>query len=947
MAESVSFAPAGFGTIDRRAVLVGRAVEMRVLDAAMRAVREDGRSRTVTLVGAAGIGKTRLVRDFLGKQRGTSVDVRASQGPESGIRTGAPRVFRGSAREGGGAYDVFARVLRARFGIVEGMDAEAAKAQVRSQVAAVLEDRKVGDVCYFLGQLLELEFLDSPLIEAVRSDPQQMRFLRRAVIKRFLEADALHAPPTRDTAPDPLERTGEFGSIYSVRTGRGPIVLVFDDLQYAHEESLELLAFLVESLQAPILMLCVARPEMIARRDEWAKHGAGSFGRDAQSRSSRRHEVIELSPLSETDAAAVMQDLLAPCGESEGVDELVDAACTLAGGNPALLERMVHIFLDMGVIEAKDDFAEVESWTVHVDKLSAVKLPLTVEDAIQARISALAPHERDLLERAATMGSVFWLGGLLAIARLDVNAPDVWSQKTAVDVAKIHETLKELKERDYILTLPDSTFADDEEYAFKHNLERETLLKLQPKGQSKRFHKAIADWLSFKPNVRSHEEYIGQLARHQERAGLVVQAAATYLDAADLARERYANTKASEYYVKGLGLLRDGAEGSTEQQLRALHHYGDVLQVLGKSDEALDAFNEMLARAYRLNLKSKGGAAHSRIGRLYRDTGRLEDAKIHLEAALALFEESNDERGIASTIDDLGKLYWLRGDYPRALESTQRALVMRRKFGDRRSIALSLNNLGLVYQDSGQFKLALDAFEQALRIRREIGDLVGVSISLNNLGTVAQDQRDDRQALTLFLEAYEVAKETGDRNRLALILTNLGETSNRLGDPAKAIQHLKQAEEIADELGDKLGLAEAVRGLGKAYLAQREYTKARECTQRAVDIFREIQSKVQLGVALRSLGEVMASGSAGGEGLLTGRAHLLQSIWIFEEIGNDVELARSCRVYANLLRASLAMENDPTTAAEADQFARRAEEIFARLKISAYGLDADVFFGTR
>ncbi len=923
---SESFAPSGFGTIDRRAVLVGRTAELRVLDESLRAVRDDGRARTVTLVGASGIGKTRLVRDFLSKQRSSE--------------HGAPRVFRGSARDHGSSYDVFARVLRARFGIVEGMDGEAAKAQIRTQVAAVLEDRKIGDVCYFLGQLLELEFSDSPLIQAVRGDSQQMHLLRRAVIKRFLEADALLLPQAlRDTNPDSDGTPAAPASLppgapRSTR-GRGPIVLVFDDLHFAHDESLDLLEHLVDAVDAPILILCLARPDMVAKRDGWAKHGGA------------RHKVVELSPLSETDAARVMEDLLAPCGEVEGLEDLVDAACTLAGGNPALLERMVRIFHDMQVVEVQDEFAEIETWIVHLDRLSEVRLPLTVDDAIQARIAALATPERDLLERAATMGSVFWLGGLLAIARLDSSAPDMWSRAAVTDESAIRDILKELKERDYILTLPDSTFPDDEEFAFKHNLERETLMKLLPKGQARRFHKAIADWLSFKPHVRTHEEYMGQLARHQENAGLVVQAAATYLDAAHLARERYANTKASEYYIKGLGILRDGAEGSTEQQLRALHHYGDVLQVLGKNDEALDAFNEMLVRAYRLNLKSKGGAAHARIGRLYRDTGRLDDAHQHLESALALFEDSSDERGIASTVDDIGKLYWLRGDYPKALDSTQRSLTMRRKLGDRRSIALSLNNLGLVYQDSGQFKLALDAFEQALRIRREIGDLVGVSISLNNLGTVAQDQRDDKQALTLFLEAHEVAKETGDRNRLALVLTNLGETYNRLGDPAKAVHHLKQAEEIADELGDKMGLAEAVRGLGKAYLAQREYTKARECTARAVDIFRAVQSKVQLGVALRSLGEVMAAGSAGGDDLLTARAHLLQSIWIFEEIGNDVELARSCRVYATLLRSAPDSQQDTEAMAEAEQFAKRAEEIFARLKISSFGLDADVFFGAR
>jgi predicted ATPase len=197
--------------------------------------------------------------------------------------------------------------------------------------------------------------------------------------------------------------------------GRGPIVLVFDDLHNAHDESLDLLGYLIDELHGPVLFLCLARPEMIARRDAWKKHGPS------------RHKIVELSPLGETDAARVMEELLAPCAEAEGTEELVEGACTLAGGNPALLERMVHIFHDMGVIEVKDDFSEVEQWTVHVERLGEVKLPLTVDDAIQARIAALAPHERNLLERAATMGGVFWLGGLLSIARLDAKAPDLWT----------------------------------------------------------------------------------------------------------------------------------------------------------------------------------------------------------------------------------------------------------------------------------------------------------------------------------------------------------------------------------------------------------------------------------------------------------------------------------------------------------------------------------------
>ncbi|WP_394848013.1 tetratricopeptide repeat protein [Pendulispora brunnea] len=904
MAESLGFAP-NFAPGEHRATLVGRAAEMHELHDAIRNVRDKGRARTVTILGAAGIGKTRLVRDFL-------IKMRVQQDK-------APRVFRSAAREDDEPYGIFSRILRARFGLGEGMEPEAAMAQLRTQVSSVLDDANVGDICYFLGKLVGLDFPASPLVHAVESSNPEVVLLRRAIIKHFLEADAgVHVPPS---AGGPTS---------------APFVLVFDDLHHAPDESLDLLSYLIDNLQAPILVLCMARPEILARRDTWFSHGAG------------RHHWMELSPLSDADAQLAMNDLLAPVGDEAAREDLNVAACTLAGGNPALLEQMVRIFLEMGVLEAEDELAEEDRWRVHVDKLSSVRLPLTVEDAVQARIAALAPAERDLLERAAAMGAVFWLGGLVAIHRLDQPTPDVWAAGDSPDILRIRQMLRELNERDYILKLPDSTFTHDEEYVFKHNLEREALVKLTPPLTARRYHSQIADWLSFKGQVHAHEETVGMLARHRESAGAPSQAAAAFLEAGDVARSRYSNTKAVEYYALGLSLLSGaGIEANPDQRIFGLHHYGDVLQALGRNEDALNAFREMLTRAYRLDLRARGGAAHGRIGRLYRDTGQLEEAKKHLDSALALFAESEDERGIASTVDDIGKLHWLRGDYHRALEYTERALAMRRQIGDRRSIALSLNNLGKVYQDSGQFTRSIECFEQALQIRREIGDLVGVAISLNDLGSVAQDQQDDHRARALFQEAYDVAKGTADRNRIALVLTNLGKILNRVGEAEKAIFYLKQAEELADELGDKIGLADAVRGLGRAYLVRREYTKARDCMMRAVDLFSEIQNKVEMGIALRALAEVSAEGSAGGDWQKEAQSYLLQSIGLFEEIGNDVELARSCRAYADMLRTASKFNADPNITAEAESYARRAEDIFEKLNIRAFGIDSDAFFASR
>jgi len=336
------------------------------------------------IVGATGVGKTRLVRDFIAKV-----------GASGRADATAPRVYAGEARAGGASYEIFSRILRARFGIADTMSLDEASAHLRNQVAEVLEDRKVGDVIYFLGQLLGLSLPTSPLIQAVESDREELRSLRRAVLKRFFEADA-RGPQGGSVFPP---AGGAPASRPPSRRARPPIVLVLDDLQWAHDDSVDLLAYLMSSLAAPILMLCIARPEIVARRDAWNKYGE------------ERHQVVELGPLSENDAAAVMHDLLAPCGDGEAVDELVDAACTLAGGNPALLEQMVRIYHDMGVVEVLDPLAEEEKWKVHPEKLSGVRLPWYRLPAITARIAAIICDEvrvtpQDDVEAVSKPGSI-------------------------------------------------------------------------------------------------------------------------------------------------------------------------------------------------------------------------------------------------------------------------------------------------------------------------------------------------------------------------------------------------------------------------------------------------------------------------------------------------------------------------------------------------------------
>ncbi len=858
-----------FAMNDLRAPLIGREAYLERLNTATEAAGR-GEPRAVTLIGPAGVGKSRLVHELL-------LELRVAGGKP-------PRVYRGSARSMQLSYGVFARLLRSRFGLVEGMDPEAAKAQVRAQVAQVVGDRKVEDVCYFLGQLLDLAFLESPLTKAVGEDATEARLLRRAILKSFLEADAAH----------------------------GTLCLVLEDVHLCDDDSLELLRYLVEHLQGSTLLVCLARPELLERLDGWAAAGG------------TRHELIELEPLDEAGAKRVIEALLSPC-EGGPPPALVEAAVGMANGNPGMLEQMVRIFHDVGVLDERDALARDPVWKLHLDKLADARLPMSVEDAVEARITALLPTERRVMEHAAAMGSVFWLGGLVALERAERNAPEYWQNDG--DVETLRAVVQSLVERDYVLELPDSSFSGDVEYVFKHNLERERVSKLTSATAARRYHQVIADYLASKDGVQSQEESSAMLADHLNRAGSAERAGQVYLDAGDLARANYAAKKAAEYYKLGLEL---NADGDARRRIDALHNYGDVLILLGRTDEALTAFRELLDLAYRIGARAKGGAGHNRIGRLHRDTGSLSLALKHLETAKVLFEAAEDERGISASHDDIGKVLWLKGDYDAALKEMKTALDMRKKIGDRRSIALSLNNIGLVWLDHGRTKQASEALEAALTIRREIHDPLGVVQSLNNLGRLAQEVGDHNGALARFREAYEEAREIGEHNRIAVVLTNIGETHYRLGDPDQAVKVLQQAEALCDEMGDRLHLAEAKRALAKAHLLQKDLRKAREAIREAVDLFGQVRSKSHLAGALRTLGEITGAGAWGAGHEVKAVDYFMRSIALFKEIGNELETGRSYRAFSEYVQGSGHYKDNSDIQREAVKLSQMADEIFER-----------------
>lgn len=844
--------------VDTQIQLVGREQELADLHQVLEQAVQYQSPLSVTVVGSQGVGKTRLIKEWLDEVRERHDDV---------------RIYGARAREEEPAYSLFSRLLRDRFALKPGSDGQLEA--LRPQAEEVLGDKRVTEVLHFLGAFLDISVPENPFISAMEEADVQHDLVARTILRRFLEEDA----------------------------GQSPILIVLEDLHVADESSLSLYRELVENLEgAPLVMVGTSRPDLYLRNPDYAALEG-------------EHQRIDLPFLDARESEEQLRRLLSGVKVIPG--ELMETAVEMCGGNPMFMEQLVHIMLEREIIRVDGDRLELEA-----DRLGDVDLPMSVDEAVHARVALLTPEERDVLEKASALGNVFWLDALICFSRFQQEL----ERKTDTWVADVlAQTIKEILEglalRDYVIKMPDSSIPGAAEYAFKHNLERELIFNMVHPDRMRQYHLFAAQWLETKLPDRS-ETQLEYLGRHYEKGGNRRRAAFCFVHAGDKSRARYANVLAAEYYNRGLELLE--IEDALSK-IEALHNLGDVCTVLGRNDEALKYFTEMLRYAWLLDHQSKGGAAHRRLGRIHRTLGDYDQALGHLHSALRMFERAEDFRGVAATLDDVGKVAWLRGEYDKALGFHRQALDIKRDTGTPRAIAVSLNNIGQVHQDSGSFKEAQDCFVESLEIRKDVGDQVGVVDSLTNLGGVYRAQSDYSRAFETWNEALQLAQEIGDRLAEAYLLINLGEAQLQLGKAKEAARHLDMASGLAQALGDRRLQADCNRTRCEVRLALGDLNGAEREAQAAFDVAEVLGLKAEMGSAIRALADVAAGRELNDQNRERATQRYLRAISVFTDLGNDLELARTFASFADYHDRCGNWE-------DADHFRSSADEIFSRLK---------------
>ncbi len=751
------------------------------------------------ILGEPGMGKSRMISELVAR-----------------IRTQHPTVVAvsGVADENANAYGPVARALTTRFGLAAGEDPNESRDKIQAGVAEVVKAQQVPEVAHLIAHLLRVPFDDSPVVTPLLESPQRLEARLFMALKRFLSAEA----------------------------ERHPVVFVVENLELCQQDTINFLHYLAAGLRdSRVLLIGTATPNLYERHP--------SFG-DGEVAPVR----IELSSLTAGEAEDLLREL---CRSLHDIPPTLLAHAKTLGGSPRAIHELVRLLLESDVI-----VREGVMWRVDQAALSAMKLPASYDEVVAARLRVMDTTERRVLEMAAVVGETSWLDAILAIERFgqrpaDPDGPTLSQIAASGDHSRIQvvAAIAKLIEREWLSEVPQSSIAGERELRIANPNLWSLVYKSMDETKRRTYHAAVARWLELHPEGRSPTAQ-EEVARHLALAGESREAAVRYRRSAEAARAQFANETAIRLFDRALACIGDS---DLAARIHIWHDLGSVYELIGDFEAALGAFERMLRLSWVAASKTKAAVAFNKMGRVWRRKGDLKLTLEYLERGLELFRGANDARGIAGSLDDIGKSLHMLGRYDEAHAKITEALARRGKSGDKRAIATSLSRLGDVQQDRGQYESALTCHQEAFDLRKASGDRWGQIVSQNNLASLSFELGEYAEARTGWLSALAEAEGIGALPLSALILTNLGEVAlidNKLDE---ARSRLENALEIIEDIEDRGLETECCRHLAHLEKLQGHTAEAKELAQRALVVAKKAGLREKEAQAYLTLGDVLST----------------------------------------------------------------------------------------
>jgi tetratricopeptide (TPR) repeat protein len=572
-----------------------------------------------------------------------------------------------------------------------------------------------------------------------------------------------------------------------------------------------------------------------------------------------RYEQVELEPLGETEARALVIEILQKVTKVPPI--LVELLVSRSEGNPYYVEELVQMLIDQGVIHPGG-----ERWRVVLEKLAELQVPPTLTAVLQARLDRLSPPQKEALQQASVVGRVFWDA---VLAELGAGA---------------EVRLGELTGRELVLPRRESAFVGTMEYIFKHALLRDVTYETVLKRVRRGYHRLVGSWLVAAAEAnRRTEEYAAIIGGHYEAAGELEEAAGWYGRAGKQAAGQFDREAAENWLSRALELtpagelsaryellmVREGVYhlgGEREKQAADLAMLAELAGVTGKTTKApsLWAVEVLIRQAAYAGAVSDYPAATTAASEAAARAGAIGDGRL-ASAALVRW----------------GDALWRQGEYAAARERYLAGRARAETAGARAELADNLKGLGIVAYEQGAYVRAWGHYEAALGIYREIGDRQGESACLGNLGLVAADQGDFAGARKYHEASLGIAREIGYLRAESIRLNNLGVAARDQGDYAGARGYHEAALAIYRQIGYRRGESICLINLGVVARNQADYVGAQAYYAAALAIAQEVGYRSGAGLVLHDLGALAREEG----GLAEAEAYFRQALVLHEELG--------------------------------------------------------------
>ncbi len=495
---------------------------------------------------------------------------------------------------------------------------------------------------------------------------------------------------------------------------RGPVVLVFEDLHWADDDLLDFVDHLVDwAAGVPLLAVCTARPELLERRVGWGGGKSNAL-------------TLSISPLSDDETARLLAELL----ERAVLPAEVQASLLVrAGGNPLYAEQFARLLQETGAAD--------------------LALPENVQGIIAARLDALPPAEKQLLQDAAVVGKVFWLGAVCAVGERGAADAEV--------------ALHALARKEFVRRERRSSVAGEEEYAFRHVLVRDVAYGQIPRAVRAQRHETAARWIEALGRPEDHGEMLahhylealrlGREAGSEPSEELAGRARRAARDAGDRAFALGAYSAAARLYEAALELTPTEAPGRADLLLAYARTRADDSAL---DDVVLLEATESFLREGRIEAAAE---AQARLGGIWMNRADGDRALAHLEHARELVEGRPSSSERAFVLQELGRLLMMAGDFGRGIELARESLRLAEELGIAATRARNLNTIGVARVANGD-RGGLEDLEQAVEIAAAAHSHEEVS-ALANLTWMNVILGDLRSARPVHDRSLELARRQG------------------------------------------------------------------------------------------------------------------------------------------------------------------------------------------